>query len=222
MSFVVYFTPEIKHSIKLLLHSDSILETAELLAAQAANYLHQGADCIYLYNHMDNAANWEEIKQALEIIGSPETTAIAARRHVMTFQDMHAFGDTAKNHFPQPLPDDWFSKPIRIAVAPRPEEGRTCRLILGFDTTETPHVKVWLNNTEVSLLGTGVNIPHNPVPEVLHTYQSMQHYPSAVKSVMEFDCTGAVTGGANIIVVKPMQKTDSQIVWAEISIESKQ
>ena len=122
-------------------NSDFITETTSLLAGQAADYLHQGADRIYLFNHMDSQTAMrdpEDYREALETVGALETACAAHRRHVITYQDTAAFGLSSRSVLPATLPAEGFSGHYRIFCGPGPEKGRKCTLILGTDTADVP------------------------------------------------------------------------------------
>lgn len=203
-------------------NSDVMVETSLLLAGQAADYYYQGADQVYLFNHMDaeTAMNDpEDYKRALAVIGTPETAYAAHRRHVLTYHDVVAFGMPATRALPAPLSANNFSSHLRLSCGPKPEPGRKCKLILGFDTEEIPDFEVRMN---CKLLNGGskfMNTDENTAEGVLSVFQSRQYFPKSSIALMEFDATDAVVSGTNLIWLKNKEDKSCNITWVEIDIE---
>ena len=202
--------------------SDFMPETSALLAGQASDYFYQGADRIYLFNHMDSQTAMrepEDYQKALNTIGSPSTAHAARRRHVVTFQDTHAYGQPVAHTLPAYLPPNGFAGHQRIHAGPKPEPGRRCSLILGFDTADIPELEVWLNNTPLTLARTFANEDLGTDERVLGTYQSKQVYPKSSVLLAEFDAADGVVSGTNILLVKNRNgKKSCNLTWCEIEI----
>ena len=193
----------------------SVKEDFALLAGQAANYLHQGADRIYLFNMMDSGTclpDAEEYNRALDAIGSLDAAAAAHRRHPVTFQDFWAFGhgNGFVGRVPSVLPVTlhWLEYGgFRIAVGPKPEKGRKCRLVIGGDNDEIGNMTAWLNNVKLTPTETFVNADSLPEP-----------YPPCAARLAAFDCTDAVAEGDNFIVLRYEGNATTTITWVELEI----
>lgn len=202
--------------------SDTIGETSLFLAGQAADYYYQGADQIYLFNHMDSQtamADPEDYKRALSIIGTPETAYAAHRRHVITYHDFVTFGIPISNALPAPLPANRFSGHLRLSIGPKPEAGRKCRLILGFDTEDIPEFELRMN---CRLLKDGtkiINSDEGLYEDVLSVYGSKQNYPKSSIALMEFDVSDAVVAGTNLLWLKNREDRCCNITWVEIAVD---
>lgn len=107
--------------------NEYIVENPSTLCAQAVNYLSQGADRIYLFNHMDSdttmPVGYEEI---FGLVGSLETASKHERRHIVTYHDRQAPGSPMSRSLPLTCWENGFSDYLRIEIGPAPEQGRTC------------------------------------------------------------------------------------------------
>ncbi len=202
--------------------STPVLDRPEFLAAQAADCLYQGADRIYLFNHMDSETCMPDMAAFHRLLNVARPSA-EARRHVITYRDTRAFGEPVGSILPQKLSDERrFSEPLRIEVGPKPEPGCPCRVILGFDTAEPLPVEIRLNNVKLPLLKSG------PPPEEEEDLPAAffdaempaltRPFPESTASLAEFDAAGFAVAGANIITVRLTGSAEGRITWAEISI----
>ncbi len=192
----------------------TIRQDYALLAAQAAVFLHQGADKIYLFNMMDTGCiqDMEQYHRVLETLGSLKATAAAHRRHVATYPDIWAFGHNNgfASHVHGVLPTrlHWHQYfRIRLATGPKPEAGRKCRLVIGGDSEEVAFLKAWLNNVPLDATGTFANAPNLKEP-----------YPKCAAVLATFDCTDKVAEGDNLVVLRYEFGRELEIRWAEIEI----
>ena len=206
--------------------SQPVLDRPGFLAAQAADCLYQGADRIYLFNHMDSGTCMPDIAayyRLLNAAGTLQTVSAQPRRHVLTYRDTRPFGEPVGGVLPQRLSGEKpFSEPLRIEVGPKPEPGRSCRVILGFDTAQPLPVEVRLNNVKLSLLRSG------PPPEQEEDLPAAfrqagkrnltRPFPESTASLAEFEADGLAAAGANIITVRLTGSAEGQITWAEISV----
>ena len=203
--------------------SDFILETSAFLAGQAADYFYQGADKIYLFNHMDSdtaMGDKKEYYDTLNTVGTAETAAAAHRRHVLTYQDTSAFGKPVPNALPAFLPGNWFSNYLRLSIGPKPEPGRKCRLILGFNTADVPDFEIWLNTRPLTLTRIFENKNQEQNKQVLELLQSAKDMPKSSVVCAEFDATDAVVSGSNIIILKNKEEKSCSVTWVEFDIEA--
>lgn len=203
-------------------NSDFITETTSLLAGQAADYLHQGADRIYLFNHMDSQTAMrdpEDYREALETVGALETACAAHRRHVITYQDTAAFGLSSRSVLPATLPAEGFSGHYRIFCGPGPEKGRKCTLILGTDTADVPDLEVWMNCRKLSFVRSFVNPDCGKDERAYGPFQTKQYFPKSSVSIAEFDAADVVVPGSNLIWLKNKGGSEvCNITWLEIDI----
>ena len=125
----------------------------------------------------------------------------------------------AETTFPAYLPPNGFAGHQRIHAGQKPEPGRRCSLILGFDTADIPELEVWLNNTPLTLARTFANEDLGTDERVLGTFQSKQVYPKSSVLLAEFDAADAVVSGTNILLVKNRNGEKScSLTWCEIEI----
>ena len=192
----------------------TIRQDFALLAGQAAAYLHQGADRIYLFNMMDTACiqDQEQYNRALDTIGSLEAAATAHRRHPATYSDVWAFGhNNGCPAHPQgilPTRLHWHDYcRVRLATGPKPEAGRKCRLVIGGDNEEIANMRAWLNNVPLEPTETFDNVPGLDEP-----------YPKCVVFLATFDCTNKVAEGDNLVVLRYECGREVAVNWVEIEI----
>ncbi|MBP5300005.1 MAG: hypothetical protein J6Y80_01245, partial [Victivallales bacterium] len=195
--------------------ADSIRQDFALLAGQAAAYLQQGADRIYLFNMMDTGCIEDpaQYNRALDTLGSLEAAAAAHRRHVATYQDIWAFGHNNSSpscmHGLLPAclhPFEFFR--IRLATGPKPSADRKCRLVIGGDAGKIASMKAWLNNVPLEPTGTFENGPGLDEP-----------YSKCASVFATFDCTDKVADGDNLVVLQNVDRgRELNIRWAEIEI----
>ncbi|MBO5959321.1 MAG: hypothetical protein J6Q65_04280 [Lentisphaeria bacterium] len=201
--------------------SDHMVESPELLAGQAADYFYQGADRIYLFNHMDSDTGMhdpEQYQAALKTIGTPETVSAAHRRHLITYHDFPTFGMPNASLLPAPLPGNGFSGHLRLFCGPKPEPGRKCSLILGFDSDDAPEMEVRMNSKVLPLLRTFRNEEKEPDNRVLANLQSRQYFPKSSVLLAELDAADAIVSGTNFVLVKNKTEKACCITWCEIDI----
>jgi len=201
--------------------SDFIVESPATLCAQAANYLAQGADRIYLFNHMDSdttmPAGYNEI---FDLVGSLETASAHERRHIITYHDRKAPGSTTSNLLPLTCRANGYSDYLRIELGPAPEPGRKCDLVIGTDA-EADLVPV-LNGVELTLAHTEVNRKVEAKGNALGGFASLQKIPMSSKMIYSFDASEAVKSGRNVFWFRSRSEKDVSVTWAEICIAGKQ
>jgi hypothetical protein len=107
------------------------LETARGLAAAM---LYRGADRIYLFNYMDSETAMDDIANypiLLRELGSPETLAGKARRHVLAYADTWAPGEPRAIALPAVCEANrWCA--FRLPTGPRPKTGMAS-VLLGIE-----------------------------------------------------------------------------------------
>lgn len=123
---------------------------AEAAMGYAAAYLARGADKIYLYNFFSNPFSPSDANNTLyRTCGSLETLIGEARRIIVTYQDMTAWGQSP--WVPLPAKADGFS--LFIPTGPIAKE-ESISLVLGFDREITnEEVKVSLDGVPAVFMG---------------------------------------------------------------------
>ena len=192
--------------------------TFETAIGSACAYLSLGADAIYLFNYMDGIvpqrdkddslySNPEIYHRFLTTAGDIEKAAAARRRHVVTYDDVYATGDSNTKQLPVALSGSRehttaFSA-LRIPTGPVPA-GRSVRVVLGFEKGpfDIQDVVVYLNAKKCVLAGAAA--PVNP------QYPDMDYY------VFDAENDGAVPP----VSVLEVGISDGQatIHWAEVDV----
>ena len=97
----------------------------ETTRGAAAALLDRGADRIYLFNFMDSETAIDDLhnyKTLLSEVGSLDTLAGKARRHVLTYADTWAPGESRPKALPQECaPGRWME--FRLPLGPKPASG---------------------------------------------------------------------------------------------------
>ncbi len=211
------------------LDSDSFRSTAACVFGQAANYLSQGADRLYLFNFMDSRTAMRdraEYRLVLENAGEVATAAKQQRRCVVTYIDTRPLGRrfggalpvTAKPVAIQPI---WLPN-FRWEVGPAPEAGRRVELTIGVaETLPQNPFEAYLNDLPVSFAHLSdvskeeeLEWPENVPAE----YRSARQVPNSTATLLHFDATIAVKGGVNVAELKNLSAFPYEITWAELNI----
>ncbi len=182
-------------------HTNS-LETARGYAASA---LDRGADIIYLFNYMDSQTAMDDLHNyptLLRELATPETLANKTRRHVITYTDTWATGETPAFPLPSTCEANGWNE-FRLHTGPKPTTGNAA-LILGAEsgtiTSET--IKVYINGHIVTLEGhTEMPMPRPGFP--LHKFNVPLSF---------------MKRGYNMIVLTSTEKIT--IGWVEIVVEA--
>ena len=115
------------------------MNTAEMVAGFVCTFLYQGADDIYLFNHMDGLVGMkdkQEFNKMLEDLKDIKETEKLPRRHVVTFTDKkgRAEGLAIDNILPAALSKDIYY-PIRINIGGG-AKGRDAVIVLGINSSD--------------------------------------------------------------------------------------
>ncbi len=139
----------------------------EAIAGYASQYLHQGADGIYLYNFFNNpvSAN-ESYAKMYRTFGSQETLSGRPRRYIVTYQDLAPYNTDPWK--PLPAPADGFA----LDVSTGPVSGEDpAKLILGTDREIAEgELTVRINGHTAAYSGpTRAACPYTDSPQTLFT-----------------------------------------------------
>jgi len=174
------------------------LETAR---GAAATFLDRGADRVYLFNYFDSETAMDDLTNypvLLREVGEPATLRGKARRHVLTFADTWAPGETPAWPLPA-IVGAGQVKAFRLPIGPRPESGEAA-VLLGVLAGDTAGLEVRVNGTVCPPRGQR-ELP-SPAPECpVHAFE----IPPA-----------ALHRGDQVIEVTPVQ--EMTFGWVEISI----
>ena len=174
---------------------------AAIRAGMAADWLHRGADRIYLFNHMGRPA--EENREIMSGLGKLVTAAAMERRHYVGFADYPALGRGRTTRLPLPVrTDDW--ETLRIGVGPKPEPDRKSTLIVGFadKAPSAERLEVRLNAKILQPCA---------LPDGLE-------FPVAANLLLAFDAAPAIQSDDNTVEIKNLTGDTQTIVWSEIHI----
>ena len=130
----------------------SIPANPELDAGFASSYYEQGADAVYLFNHMLRYTGYcgldvDEQRKSFPILSDRKTADAAARRHAATMHESIVEGRRGVPAFPpEILPGK--SMPVLIHAGGGTAH-RSAKVILGFTASADPSsLKVFLNGSE--------------------------------------------------------------------------
>lgn len=176
------------------------LETSRGAAISA---LHRGADCIYLFNYIDEYTGFspQEHASLLRELGSIETLAGKPRRHVVTFADTWAVGEPRAFALPAVCSADGWAE-FRVHIGPKPDAGDV-KVVLGIESGSVDQQTITLivNGKPVEYCGVvGLPAPNPECPA---------HGFSVPLSLL--------TDGYNVLMLT--SKDDIRIGWVEITIE---
>lgn len=202
--------------------SDHIMESPSALCAQAANYFRQGADRIYLFNHMDSETTMPQgYQEIFELVGDPAAAARHERRHIVTFHDRRSCGSPVRFCLPMECGAGRASDYLRIEVGPAPEPGRRTELIVGVDGTRADLAPV-LNGIELKPLRTQANekCKTEGAANTLDVFSSLQEIPLSSRTLCFYDASEAVKAGRNVFWFRNRSADSCKVTWAEIRIEA--
>jgi hypothetical protein len=182
-----------------------VRSTAAMVFGYAANYLWQGADRIYLFNHMDSetAVEKEEDRQRIQTMaGDAGEVCRQGRRHVVTYTDTVPDGRETGYALPVDLNPQQFRE-LRIPVGPAPTSGNA-QLVLGLARGEAAAFQ-----QEVRV--NGELCPPASAPKLT--------VAENVKRLAAFDVPIPVIGeGESVVEIRNAAYEPVQVVWAELLI----
>ena len=122
--------------VRPYLKSAMAFQTPQTTCGVAAAALHDGADCVYLFNHFydmpgQRTGQWAEQAEAIPVIHAMSSLATLdplPRRHILTYDDTQAPGEPGNTM----LPVEGKLAIFRLRTGPRPT-GRKVQVTLGFE-----------------------------------------------------------------------------------------
>lgn len=215
--------------IELLLrpfeYGPNAVNTFETVAAQAANYLYQGADRIYLFNYMDSGTamhNKEDYKKLLHTLGKAETAANSSRRHVVTYHDLYSCGSQSGPVLPLICRhNSRCGKYLRMDIGPAPEKHRKAELIIGTDSENPPCLVPYLNGTPLELRECCPNMKAEKESDVLSEYKSFEKIPLSSRNLLFYDVDASILkNGRNAVWFYNPSEEICQVTWCELDIKA--
>ena len=202
--------------------SDHIMESPSALCAQAANFFWQGADRIYLFNHMDSETTIPHgYQEIFDLVGSPEAAARHERRHIVTYHDRKSCGSPVRSCLPLECGAGRASDYLRIPVGPAPEPGRRTELIVGTGADKPAELVPVLNGIELKRLRTQENREcGGEEASVLKPFSTLREFPLASRTVSFYDASEAVKSGCNVCWFRNPSADACTVTWAELRIEA--
>jgi hypothetical protein len=202
----------------------------EFTYGSAASALERGADGIYLFNECYRESDKPELlHDLLTHVGDLSTIAEKTRRHVVSYPQVHAAGDSAKTILPIPLIADAFARDfgrmeenitLRIPTGPSPEKGKAW-LHLGF-SRETPELNT--ADFEVRLNGSiiesceSAGLPGPACDKRVGVGGTPKEDSDPIGQVLSyFIPVESLQSDLNVIEFVPPQ-VSGELTWAEIAI----
>ncbi len=178
--------------------------TVEADTGFANSYFHQGADAIYLFNHMfrDGLADLDRQRESYTYLGDPEETARRPRRHVATPHEGIIESSTSQCAFHGRLSPGGYAS-IRLDIG-NGSSGRTGRVLLGRDAgTPAPTFEVRVNTAPCR------ELPDFRAPELPETIaaQAFEIPPEAIHD------------GENVIEARNLSAETVLLHWAELDLD---
>lgn len=183
-------------------------------AAFAANYYHQGADTIYVYNHFPQfqrqdspEQRYKDMQAFFPMAANRAQCDAATRRHVVTWRETAVEGARAECSFPASIaPGSAGAVRLNMGGA---TDNRSATLIIGLTDKAMP--EVWLN-------GVCCGIPSAaPPPEIRIPQASDNPVSYAALEIPD----GTIRDGWNVIDLHNVADTalrDADFVWLEIRL----
>ena len=185
----------------------SIPANPELDAGFASSYYEQGADAVYLFNHMLRYTGYcgldvDEQRKSFSILSDRKTADAAARRHAATMHGSIVEGRPSVPAFPPEIPPGK-SMPVLI-YAGGGTAHRSAKVVLGFTgDADLSRLKIYLNGSECACMDRAAECP---MPEKLQS--------SLVYRVPDH----VLLNGLNQIDAVNTGKKPIPLAWAEIMI----
>ncbi len=188
------------------------LETPETCAGFASQYLHRGADRIYLFNHffgycgmnarafenidLDYSFTYDEpnMKRVLLECGRKETAYRQPRRHVVSY----ATFDEAPSPLPMPVDGSW--RELRLNVGGG-TAGREAFVVCGFEQAPPESLAVQVNGRPCAVLADSFDRPCGVDAEMARLCRLPE---------------GALQDGFNTISFRLPDGTPNRLLWCEI------
>jgi hypothetical protein len=178
---------------------DAAYTTARVARGYAAQYLSEGADAIYLFNYFQNPNEPEAFKHEIyNTCGSLDTLKNAARRHVVTFQDIAPEGVEKYRPLPMKITK---AKPQSLLVHTGGIAAETLTIYLGANTDK---LRVSLNGKPCEPLGKA-ELPENA------------GYLREKTEVYAWRAAGPFPGGAQSVTI--YSDAPRIVTYAEIDVD---
>ena len=180
--------------------SDESYTTASVARGYAAQYLGAGADAIYLFNYFQNPNEPSEALQEIyATCGSMDTLLGAARRHIVTFQDIAPIGVERYRPLPMKVTK---AKPQSLLVHTGRVEAEEMIIYLGADTGG---LRVCLNGRPCEPLGKA-NLPEEA------------DYLREAADIYAWRAEGPFPGGAQSVTLYSDAPRPARVSYAEIDV----
>ena len=181
---------------------------AEFVYGYAANFFHQGAEDIYLFNHMDRLTGLrdkESYRKLLQCAGEKETVEKCFRRHVATMVQNCVPGVSYASNLPRRVPEFW--NLIRIGIGGS-VKGRKAKCLLAFDSRE--ELKKEDFEFEVNEVICQEITKGSPLP--VGDDENWQKFTAEIP-------LGTLRDGSCVLGVRALRKLEAKLEWCEIDIE---
>jgi len=183
--------------------SDDAYTTARVAKGYAAQYLGAGADAIYLFNFFQNPNEPSaELEEIYRTCGQLDTLRGAARRHIVTFQDIAPQGVEPFHPLPVQVTK---TKPRSLLVHTGPVEAGTLTVYLGAGTGK---LRVYLNGKPCQALGKAA------LPE-----QGKANYLPEETGVYAWRAEGPFPAGAQSVEIYTDVLRGAVISYVEIAVD---
>lgn len=190
-------------------YGDNFANTAETVMGAASSLLSRGADRVYLFNYMhrgpSSARTPEEHQYIINHAGEIETATQGRRRHVVTYSDVVAAGETQALALPAECTKDQPGR-FRVHVGPNPAN-RASRVVVGLGEAgvqDFETVTVRVNGVVCANSTQALPAPIHPVVQKAAAFEI---------------ASGVLHGGYNHIEVEASDDRVRQIFWIEIVVD---
>ena len=187
--------------------------SSDVTNALAANYISQGVDYMYLYNHFLNPYDpptfyTNNIKDNMNRTGLPETVFSSRRRHIVLYQDTCPIGCDPYEPLPFSVTD--VGKSISVSTGYIPE-GKQGTLVVGF-SEGCPHC------TQISVNGLPCRDfrPHAGIPCQSTDQTILQSYAAEGITLLECSIPLDPISGRQLVT---FAKGNATIAYLEIIID---
>lgn len=196
--------PCLEHNVGIS-YSVRMESTPEIDTGFASAYYQQGADGIYLFNHMYHYSinNREGQQKLYSYLGSADALSQKSRRYVATFHECMVEGIPGRAAFDEIIPAN-SSASVRLNCGTIPTKNKSC-VILGTAVPLSQTVEVRLNTIVCMSTTLPAALPLPEVPLKLNVFS----VPA-----------GTLHDGENLIEIINMGNTEIRLQWAEIHVQT--
>ena len=177
--------------------------TPEIDTGFASSYYQQGADGIYLFNHLyrDSINDWESQRKLYTFLGSAGALSRKSRRHVATYHECMVEGISGRAAFDDNIPANG-SVSVRLNGGSIPA-GSESRGLLGTAVPLPTSAEIRLNTVVCMPALSPAPLPLPEVPLELNAFS----VPA-----------GTLHDGENLIEIINRSDAEIRLRWAEIHI----